>query len=103
MVVSERFGEATLSVYLPELHATSAATVLTREVAYVSLRVRHTGGAPSSPPIPSRAPAGFHLAGVTRSEAFAVVRYRAPRATAITTRALRRISPEAASEVSLQS
>jgi mannosyltransferase len=103
VVVSERFGEATLSVYLPEVHATSAATVLTREVAYVSLRVRHTGGAPSSPPIPSRAPAGFYLAGVTRSEAFAVVRYRAPRTTAIATRALRRISPEAASEVSLQS
>ncbi len=102
VIVSERFGEATLSIYRPEAHATGARTVLTREVAYVSLRVRHTGGAPSPAPIPGRAPAGFRLAGVTRSEAFAVVRYRAPRATAITTKALRLLSPEAASEVSLQ-
>ncbi len=103
VIVSERFGEATLSVYLPEVHQTSDRTVLTREVAYVSLRVRHTGGAPSPAPIPSHVPAGFQLAGVTRSEAFAVVRYRAPRATAIATAALQRISPEAATEVSLQS
>jgi mannosyltransferase len=103
VIVSERFGEATLSIYLPEVRATSARTVLTREVAYVSLRVRHTGGAPSPAPLPSRAPAGFHLAGVTRSEAFAVARYLAPRATALATRALPRISPEAATEVSIQS
>jgi mannosyltransferase len=103
VVVSERFGQATLSIYLPEVHATSARTLLTREVAYVSLRARHTGGAPSPAPLPTRAPAGFHLAGVTRSEAFAVARYRAPRATAVATKALRRASPEAATEVSLQS
>jgi mannosyltransferase len=103
VIVSERFGEATLSVYLPEVHQIGARTVTTREVAYVSLRVKHTGGAPSAAPIPSRAPAGFQLAGVTRSEAFAVVRYRAPRPTAIATATLRRASPEAATEVSLQS
>jgi mannosyltransferase len=103
VIVSERFGEATLSIYLPEVRATSARTVLTREVAYVSLRVRHTGGAPSPAPLPTRAPAGFHLAGVTRSEAFAVARYLAPRATVIATRALPRISPEAATEVIIQS
>ena len=49
VVVSERFGEATLSVYLPEVHATSAPTVRTREVAYVSLRVRHTVARPARP------------------------------------------------------
>jgi len=102
VIVSERFGQAPLSIYLPEVHATSARTVVTREVAYISLRVRHTGGAPSSAPVPRRAPAGFQLAGVTREEAFAVVRYRAPHATAIATQALRNVSPEAATEVSLQ-
>ncbi len=103
VIVSERFAEATLSIYLPAVRATSARTVLTREVTYVSLRVRHTGGAPSPAPLPSRAPAGFHLVGVTRSEAFAVARYLAPRAMALATRALPRISPEAATEVSIQS
>jgi len=102
VVVSERFGQAPLSIYLPEVRKTSARTVSAREVAYVSLRVRHTGGAPSSPPIPRRAPAGFQLAGVTRREAFAVVRYRAPQTVTVTTKALRQVSPEGASEVSVQ-
>jgi mannosyltransferase len=103
VIVSERFGEAALGIYLPEAHASGARTVRTREVAYVSLRVKHTGGAPGAARVPSRAPAGFQLAGVTRSEAFAVVRYRAPRATTIATAALRRVSPETETEVILQS
>jgi len=102
VIVSERFGQAPLSIYLPEVRKTGARTVSTREVAYVSLRARHTGGAPSGAPVPKRAPVGFQLAGITRSEAFAVVRYRAPRALTVATKALRRIGPEAQSEVSVQ-
>jgi hypothetical protein len=102
VVVSERFGQAPLSIYLPEVEKTTARTVTAREVAYVSLRVRHTGGAPSPAPVPSGPPAGFRLVGVTRSEAFAVARYRAPRVTTVATKALQRVSPEAESEVSVQ-
>lgn len=102
VIVSERFGEAPLSIYVPGLRATEAKTVVTSEVAYVSLRVRHTGGAPSPAPVPRRAPPGFSLAAATRAEAFAVVRYRAPHPRAVATAALRRVSPEAATEVSLQ-
>lgn len=102
VIVSERFGEAPLSIYLAGLRATEAKTVVTSEVAYVSLRVRHTGGAPSPAPVPRRAPPGFRLAAATREEAFAVVRYRAARPRPVATAALRRASPEAATEVSLQ-
>jgi mannosyltransferase len=102
VVVSERFGQAPLSIYLPEVRKIYTRTVPAREVAYVSIRMRHTGGAPSPPSIPRHAPAGFRLVSVTRREAFAVVRYRAPRALAVTTKALRHISPEAQSEVSVQ-
>lgn len=103
VIVSELYASAPLSIYLEHVRASTASSVVTREVAFMSLRVRHTGGAPSPAPVPSSAPAGFRLAGVTRNEAFTVVRFRAPRAMSVPVAALRRISPEAAAEVILQS
>ncbi len=101
-IVTEPNSLLPLSIYLGGLRLTSASTVTTRELAFVALRVRHSASAPSPPAVPSRGPAGFRLAGVTRSETFAVAHFLAARSTTVSTRALRRIVHNSTAEVILQ-
>jgi mannosyltransferase len=102
VIVSEQYGSAPLSIYLGGIRTTFAPTVSTRELAYVALRKRNTAGAPSAPVVPTTAPAGFHLAGVTRSETFAVARFTSARAITVTVRSLRRLGNEPTAEIILQ-
>jgi mannosyltransferase len=99
VIVSEPNSALPLSIYLGELQTTSASTIATRELAFVALRVRHSASPPSPPVVPSSGPAGFRLAGVTRSETFAVARFLAARTTTVPARALRRIDHDSTAEV----
>jgi mannosyltransferase len=87
-----------LSIYLPDLHRVSGPTALVREVDFISLRVRHTAGAASAPTVQTNAPAGFRLAGVRDSEAFAVARFIAPHASTVSAEALHALSGNPAAE-----
>ena len=102
VLVSEANSALPLSIYLNGLRIARPRTVATRELAFISLRVRHSAGAPSPPFVPRQGPASFRLVGVTSSETFAVARYRAPRTTTVTVGALRRIREEPAAEIILQ-
>jgi mannosyltransferase len=102
VIVSEPNSDLPLSIYLGELQLTHASTVATRELAFVSLRVRHSASAPSPPVVPDRGPAGFRLVGVSRSETFAVARYLATQTTTVPARALRRIDHDSAAEIIIQ-
>ncbi len=102
VIVSEPNSALPLSIYLGELQTTSASTVATRELAFVALRLRHSASAPSPPAVPSSGPAGFRLAGVTKSETFAVARFLAARTTTVSARALRRIDHDSTAEVIIQ-
>jgi mannosyltransferase len=102
VIVSEQYGSAPLSIYLGGIRTTFAPTVTTRELAFVALRKRNTGGAPSAPIVASAAPAGFHLVEVSSSETFAVSRFLAAEAKTVTVRSLRRLSHEPTAEIILQ-
>lgn len=101
-IVTEPNSFLPLSIYLGGLRLTSASTVSTRELAFVALRVRHSASAPSPAVVPSSGPPGFRLAGVSRSETFAVARFLAARTTTVSTRALRRIAHDSTAEVIVQ-
>jgi hypothetical protein len=88
-----------LSIYLPGLRRVSGPTAVVREVDFISLRVRHTAGAASAPTVQTNAPAGFRLAGVRDSEAFAVSRFIAPHASTVSAEALHALSGNPAAEV----
>ncbi len=102
VIVGEQYASAPLSIYLSSLRTVSAATVSARELDFVGLRTRRTGGAPAAPVVPVIAPAGFRLAGVSRSEAFAISRFVAPRARTVSVATLRRVIGEPKAEAMLQ-
>ncbi len=102
VVVSEQYGSAPLSIYLRGIRTTFAPTVSTRELIFVALRQRNTGGAPRAPIVLTTPPAGFHLVGVRRSETFALSRFLTARARTVTVRSLRRLSHEPTAEIIIQ-
>lgn len=102
VLVSEANSALPLSIYLNGLRITRPRAIATSELAFVSLRARHSASAPSPPFVPRRGPVGFRLVGVTRSETFAVTRYRAARRTTVAVSTLRRIRDEPAAEIILQ-
>ncbi len=102
VIVGQEFASAPLSIYLPGLRTASGGSVSTREVAFVGLRVRHTGGSPAPGFVPTSPPPGFALVGVRRTESFSVSRFRAPRPTTLTTSVLQRMSGQYKPELILQ-
>jgi 4-amino-4-deoxy-L-arabinose transferase-like glycosyltransferase len=102
VLVSESSSSIPLSVYLPGVQALAAPTVITRELDFIALRVRRTGRSPLAPAPPTSPPSGFRLAGVRRSETYAVSRFVATRPRTLRASALRRMSGESTAEVMLQ-
>jgi mannosyltransferase len=101
-IVAERYASLPLSIYLPSLHQSSAPVLLAREVDLITLRTRRTGGAPYAPVIDTHAPSGFVLAGVRDAEAFAIVRFTAPRPTRLSASTVRKITGDASAEISVE-
>jgi mannosyltransferase len=99
VIVAPRFGGSPLAVYLGPLHETKTSTVRAREVAFPSLRTRHTSGSPYAPYVQLRPPRGFHLVGVSKNEAYAVTRFVASRPVSIPARELVRLSGSPSSEL----
>jgi mannosyltransferase len=99
VVVTPANGLLPLGVYVPALKKTGSSGVVTREVEFVALRVRRTGRSPAPAVVPTTPPAGFHAAGVKRTETYAISRFLAPRPTETSTRELRRMTSEAGAEV----
>jgi mannosyltransferase len=102
VIVSEQTGFSPLSIYLSGVETTNAAAVATREIAFVGLRTRHTGSAPSPAVVPITPPPGFRLAGVSRSEAYAVSRFLATHTTAVRTSYLRTLAGSSSAEIIVQ-
>jgi hypothetical protein len=104
VIVLESYGSAPLSIYLglSSLHGVYGARVATREVDFVALRKRRTGGAPYPAEVNTRPPAGFRVAGVTKTETFALARFVATRTISLNANALRRLTGEATAEVIVQ-
>jgi mannosyltransferase len=100
-IVGEQYSAAPLSIYLGTLRSVSGASVATREVDFVGLRVKRTGRSPLPAIVPLQLPPGFRLAEVRRAEAFAVSRFVAPSAMRVSTAALRRLSGEPNAEIEL--
>jgi mannosyltransferase len=105
VIVLERYGSAPLSVYVgfSSLRGVYGPRVTTSEVDFIALRSRRTGGAPAPARVNTRPPAGFRLAGVTKTETFAVSRFVARRPVDLSANALRRLTGEASAEVIVQS
>jgi mannosyltransferase len=104
VVVLERYGSAPLSIYLglSALHGVNGAAVTTREVDFVALRTRRTGGAPTPARVSRTAPAGFLAAGVSHTKTFAISRFVAPRPIVVSAQALRHLSGESSAELVTQ-
>jgi hypothetical protein len=101
VVVGEQYGSSPLSIYLGRLQSTTAASVSTRELDFVALRVKRSAASPLAPVVPRTGPSGFHLLGVDRTETYAVARFLAPRPTLVSVERLRQIFGEPKAEVIL--
>ena len=101
-IVSQENALLPLSIYLPRLSLATGAQTRTREVDFVALRTRHTSGAPLAPVVPSSPPRGFALAGVRRTESYALALFLAPRPMSVSIAALRRLGGHTGEEVILQ-
>jgi hypothetical protein len=102
VIVGEQFASLPLSIYMHALGVPSGARLAVTEVDFVALRERRTSGSPAAPKLPARAPAGFALAGVERSESYAVARYVAPRPQTVTTRELAELSGDFKPDIIVQ-
>ena len=102
VIVGPELSFPPLSVYLPTVKVTKSGELSARELDFVNLRTRRTGRSPLPAVVPSAAPSGFKLAGVKRTETYAVSRFLAPRATPITARTLRHMLGEPEAEIMLQ-
>jgi mannosyltransferase len=99
VIVAEQFASAPLSIYLGPLRGLSGASVSTRELDFVGLRIKRTDSSPAPAVVPTTPPAGFRLAGVRRSEAFAVSRFVAAQPTPVSASTLRRMIGAQTAEV----
>jgi 4-amino-4-deoxy-L-arabinose transferase-like glycosyltransferase len=102
VVVAPENGSSPLSIYLATDPRTTAASVTTRELAFVALRTQRTGRAPAPPVVPTTAPPGFRLVAVRREEAFALARFRAAAGTTVGVAALRALSGGGKADVFVQ-
>ncbi len=82
LIVAEAFSASPLSIYMGKLSDAAASVPPVREVDFVALRHLRTVGPPQAAVVPTSPPAGFRLAGVTRSESFAISRFVASSAVA---------------------
>jgi hypothetical protein len=99
VIVAEPYASAPLSIYLNHLTGVSGSSVSTRELDFVGLRIKRTDAGPAPAIVPTTPPPGFRLAGVRRSEAFAVSRFVAAEPTRISTSTLRRMLGTAKAEL----
>jgi predicted secreted protein len=102
VIVSQEDASIPLSIYLPATSAFAGSSVATRELDFIALRTRRTGRSPLPPAVPTTLLRGFRLAGIRRSEAFAVSRFVAPRSTSLSVAVLRRFSGEPKAEIIVQ-
>ncbi|HEV3033607.1 MAG TPA: glycosyltransferase family 39 protein [Solirubrobacteraceae bacterium] len=102
IVVGEQFASLPLYVYLGPLQGTTGSSVSTREIDFVALRMRRSARSPLPPVVPSTAPAGFRLAGVSRTATYAVSRFVASRPTAVSVGLLRREQGDPKADVVIQ-
>lgn len=104
-LITYKYGSAPLSIYLPGLNPLTRSQrrgLPVTEVDLITLRTRRTGRSPLPPATSTRAPSGFHLVDMRKTESFAVSRFRAPRPSVVNLSELRHITPYHEVEVSLQ-
>jgi mannosyltransferase len=102
LIVAESHAIDPLSVYMGTLSAVKAGVPAVREVDFVALRHLRTVGPPQAAVVPSTAPTGFQPAGITRTETFAIARFRASTPTAPSLSELVRASRITSAEAVLQ-
>jgi mannosyltransferase len=102
VIVAEQHAALPLSIYMGALRSVSARVVASSEVDFVALRHLRTVGPPQAAVVPLSPPPGFRLAGVHRSEAFAISRFLAPKPIVLTVASLARTSGLANAEAILQ-
>jgi mannosyltransferase len=89
VIVAEQYASAPLSIYLSHLRGVSGSSISTRELDFVGLRIKRSDSSPAPAVVPTTPPSGFRLAGVRRSEAFAVSRFVAAKPTLVSASTLR--------------
>jgi hypothetical protein len=82
LIVVEPHDVGPLSIYMGPLSSVSATVPSVTEIDFVAVRHLRTVGPPQAGVVPTIAPPGFRLAGVTRKETFAISRFDAARPTA---------------------
>jgi hypothetical protein len=102
LIVAEAHAVFPLSIYMGPLTTVSARLPAVREVDFLALRHLRTVAGPQAPVVPTSPPPDFQIAGVTRTETFAISRFRAGRPTTPSAAALVRASGISDAEVILQ-
>jgi mannosyltransferase len=99
VIVTEQYASVPLSIYISHLRGVSGSSISTRELDFVGLRIKRTDASPEPAIVPTTPPSGFRLAGVRRSEAFAVSRFVAAKPTLVSANKLRRMFGAARAEL----
>jgi uncharacterized membrane protein len=102
LIVAEAHAAGPLSIYMGPLSYVTEPLPRVREVDFVALRHLRTVAPPQAAFVPTSAPAGFRLVGVTRVETFAISRFRAPAPTSLRLRELVRASRIGGAEAIVQ-
>lgn len=102
LIVAEPHAALPLSIYMGPLSTVSTRVPAVHEVDFVALRHLRTVGPPQAAVVPSSPPAGFRLAGVKRTETYAIARFVAASATTPASGQLGRLSGMGNAEVILQ-
>jgi mannosyltransferase len=102
LVVAEAHAELPLSIYTSALSSVTGRVPAVREVDFVALRHLRTVGPPQAAVVPVGPPAGFRLAGVSRTETFAISRFTTASPTAPTASQLARLSGIGTPDIILQ-
>jgi mannosyltransferase len=95
IIVADQYAAFPLSIYMGPLRSISGRLPSIREVDFVALRHLRTVGPPQAPGVPISPPAGFRLAGITKTETFAISRFVAVTARKPTVGSLTRMSRQA--------
>jgi hypothetical protein len=88
VIVAPSNGDVPLRIYLPGIRKLHGRSIRARELAFLALPTRRVGRSSLPPAPPRHAPPGFHAAGVTATDRYAISHFVTDAPVAVSRRTL---------------